>query len=115
MIVGIILPVDKLAYLAPAAAIGGILGGVFILAALFVVQSAPVYDGVGEEGSGEGFPEIFFIQGYVPLLALVDAVLFFLSGVILIVATVFACKESGETAVAAVDDIKADGPMEDKI
>lgn len=115
IIVGIILPVDKLAGIAPAAAVTSILGGVFILSALFVVESAPIYDGVGAEADGSGDPEIFFIQGYVPLLALVDAVLFFLGAVTLIATTVFACKEKNGADVGAVDDLKADAPMEDKI
>lgn len=74
---------------APIGAVIAILAGVFIIAALLVVQAAPVYDGVGEEPSGELEPT--FVAGYVGLLALVDAVLSFFAGILLIAAAVSTC------------------------
>ena len=110
---GVFVPAGAVKALGPVSSVLSVLAGITILSALLVVRGAPVYEGVGDEPDGE--LEAIFIQGYVPILAVVDAILLFITSVLLCVATGFAFKEDGAEVDGDEDKEVMAEKMEDNI
>lgn len=96
-----------------------ILAGILTIAALLIVQSAPVYEGVGIEPNEGVAPEDaefepFFENGEVVLMALISAVALLLSG-LLFFAGSFVAHRANVAGVSTAEVVEVDEKKEKKV